>query len=189
MVFTGLLLILVTATRPDEESARVRDSILLCMLLCVVQVTVECWGCLNTATHVTSSLIANMPRRHRQAGCGDVQCHSALQQLTKLYKPAEVQADPAASRFQSRGCCVLGQQAPGASGRGSEGTHFASQGAGHWRRWASEVRANKACVCVVNRDGAPALARPPPALDQQARANEAYKGTKQPQRQFARLTA
>ena len=31
---------------------------------------------------------------------------------------------------QHRGYCVLGQQAPGASGRGSEGTHIASGGRG-----------------------------------------------------------
>ena len=39
---------------------------------------------------------------------------------------------------------VLGQQAPGASRRGSEGTHFANEGRGrHWRRRASEVRAKQ----------------------------------------------
>ena len=58
--------------------------------------------------------------------------------------------------YMPRCYSVLGQQAPGASGRGSEGKHFASGGgAGHSRRWASELRANKACkapsVRTVNR--------------------------------------
>ena len=55
---------------------------------------------------------------------------------------------------------MLGQQVPGASKRGSEGTHFAmEEGAGHWRRRASEVRAKQKRTKAPSNP--PALANDP----------------------------